>query len=90
LSLCLGLLNEIQYDKEEHQNQAYQGVDANLLFELTDFVEQFDPRVPFKIARSLKITNRRKEYLGIPISNNSLYSMTYYSSAFYKKMNYLY
>ena len=61
LSLCLGILNEIQYDKEGHQNQAYQGVDANLSpIEITDFIQQFNPRVAFKIATSLKITHNKR------------------------------
>jgi len=85
LSLRLGILNEILYDKEEHQKQANQGVEANLSpIKIADFVEQFDPRVPFKIATSLKITNNKKENLGIPIFTTLLYSMTYNSSAFWR------
>jgi len=88
LLLRLGILNGIQYNKEEHQNKEYQGVETNLSpIKITDFVEQIDPRVPFKIATSLKPTNNKRRNLGVPIFNTSLYSMTYNSSAFCHNKN---
>ena len=88
MSLRLGIFNENQYDKEEHQNQVNQGVEANLSpIKITDFVEKFDPRLPFKITTSLKITNNKRENSGIPIFTTSLYSMTYNSSALRSNKN---
>jgi len=53
LSLCIEILNEIQYDKEEHQNQAYQGVDANLSpIQITDF---FNSSIQGYLSKSLHL-----------------------------------